>query len=268
MHTLTFSRRDFLNRSLTCATGAALAAVVPAGVITQACAAEKRSAEIYNNPFISIIIDDVGYNRSRVMPFLDLNAPITFSILPHLPYSLRLAEQIHTEGHEVMLHQPMEPYDRSIDPGPGALYLQQSRSEHYRIIDKNLGSIPFVVGVNNHMGSRYTESQENIYDALSIIKERKLFFIDSFTSSNSIAFDIARQLEMRAAFRNIFIDNVWDKDYVCNQLAKLKRHARRFGHAVGIGHPRRETIEALRDFFDEVENEGFIFTYASRIVYT
>jgi polysaccharide deacetylase 2 family uncharacterized protein YibQ len=222
----------------------------------------------HERPEIAIIIDDVGYNFSRVLPFLELGVPITFSILPRLMYSRRSAEKVHAEGHEIMLHQPMEPYSHLIDPGPGALYLSQGTKEMYKIIDENISSFPFSAGVNNHMGSRFTESREKVADTLKSFRERNFFFIDSITTHNSVAFNTARELNMTTAFRNVFIDNQWDKQYICLQLLKLKKHALKYGHAIGIGHPRPETVSALEEFLDELEGSSFSIVNASRIVYT
>jgi hypothetical protein len=238
--------------------------------LARALAGEQgRFQEIASSgrPKISIIIDDVGYNVSRVLPFLDLGVPITFSILPRLPYSSKLADMIAAEGHEIMLHQPMEPCNSSIDPGPGALYLCQSSEEVYKILVENTSNFPCATGVNNHMGSRFTESPEKVTETLKILKERNFFFIDSVTTRRSVAFSTARQLRITSAFRNVFIDNQWDKPYICRQLSRLKKHALRFGHAIGIGHPRPETVSALKDFFDGLEASGFSIANASQIVY-
>ncbi|MCP4715624.1 MAG: divergent polysaccharide deacetylase family protein [Deltaproteobacteria bacterium] len=263
------TRRDFLRQAAFAAAGAASAAsVLPgrcdAGVIEP----DRIPADTpHHQPQIAIIIDDVGYNVSRVLPFLELGVPLTFSVLPQVPYSRRLAEMIYQEGHEVMLHQPMEPYNPLINPGPGALYLTHTCDEMVRIIEDNIAGIPFAVGVNNHMGSHFTEVQAETREALKIFKDNNFFFIDSFTTSNSIAFETARDLHMTSAFRNIFIDNRSDNSYICSQLHKLKQHALRFGHAIGIGHPRPETVRALEEFLGDAGTEGFAVTYASHIVY-
>ncbi len=117
------------------------------------------------------------------------------------------------------------------------------------------------------MGSRFTESQEKVTETLTILKERNLFFVDSVTTHRSVAFSTARQLNITTAFRNVFIDNQWDKQYICSQLARLKTHALRFGHAIGIGHPRPETVSALKEFFDGLEGSGISISNASQIVY-
>jgi len=218
-------------------------------------------------PRIAIIIDDLGYSVSRVQPFLELGVPLTFSILPRLRYSCCLAEMIQAQGHEILLHQPMEPQNSHINPGPGALYLTQKNREIARIIEENVTSFPFAVGVNNHMGSLFTESRQKVSESLSVFKEKNFFFIDSVTSCHSIAFTTARKLRMETAFRNVFIDNQHDRDAVWGQLVRLKKHALRYGRAIGIGHPRPATVLALGDFLDDPDTARFSITYASELVH-
>jgi len=265
------SRRDFLIRSTLFTAGAYLGSNLPARPLVHALpCGHTGHGDDYSreNPKLSIIIDDVGYNTRRIEPFLRLGIPITFSILPHLRYSRKLAETVQAEGHEVMLHQPMQPYSSSFDPGPGALYLKQQTEEMYRIVEENLASFAHAVGVNNHMGSQFTESEEKMAAVLKLFKNKGLFFVDSVTTSNSVAFNTARKLHMTTAFRNVFIDNQREKSYICSQLVKLRKHALKYGHAIGIGHPRPETVGALEEFLDGLEGSGFSITYASQVVYT
>lgn len=265
VYTKNLTRRDFIIETAACAVGAWMGSSSLAQAMARSVPGTDPES-LSATPHLALIIDDVGYNVSRVMPFLDLGVPITFSILPHLRYSEKFADKAHAEGHEVMLHQPMEPYNPSIDPGPGALYLTHDARQIFEIVENNLSSIPFVIGVNNHMGSRFTESREKTGEALAAFRERQLFFIDSFTSCNSIAFDTARDLDMIAAFRNVFIDNTCDTHYISAQLKKLKKHALKFGHAIGIGHPRPETVSALADFIDGLKGSRLSIDTASRVV--
>jgi hypothetical protein len=262
------SRRDFLVKTALFTAGSLmgtnrlwepLAQALPNG-------SEQKVPDLRTeNPRIAIIIDDVGYSISRVMPFFELGVPVTFSILPQVLFSCRLAEKIHSEGHEIMLHQPMEPYNAMIDPGPGALYLYQTSEEVLQTIEENISSFPFAIGVNNHMGSHFTESKKKTEQALKVFREKNLFFIDSFTTSDSIAYATAMELEMTAAYRNVFLDNLPDKSYICSQFIKLRDRALRVGHAIGIGHPRPETVSVLKEFLDDLKGTGISVTYASEI---
>jgi polysaccharide deacetylase 2 family uncharacterized protein YibQ len=214
-------------------------------------------------PRIAFIIDDIGSSISRAQAFLDLKMPMTFSILPKLLYSDLLAEEIYERGQEIMLHQPMEPYCHEVDPGPGALYISYRDTEIEEIIEENLSQIPQATGVNNHMGSRFTSSSSKVVEALKIIKQKDLFFVDSLTSSHSQAYKMARRLNMRTAPRNVFLDTSPDIRAVRRQLRYLKQYALKHGAAIGIGHPHLSTLTALYDFKREINEKGPFFELVS-----
>jgi polysaccharide deacetylase 2 family uncharacterized protein YibQ len=197
---------------------------------------------------MAIIIDDIGNSLDRAREFLAMGAPLTFSILPRLPYSSLLAGEIAASGQEVMLHQPMEPVCDDQDPGPGALYLTYGGSEIEEILHANLNEIPQAVGVNNHMGSRFTASSGKVTEALQVIGERRLFFIDSLTTPRSAAFKTALSLKMRAGSRDVFLDNCLDEDMIRHRLVELRQRAETHGWAIGIGHPYPQTAKALEMF--------------------
>ncbi len=251
----TVSRREFILKAAFFSAGA-LAVFKPFRAVF---------AKDHSRPKIALIIDDVGYSIARVKPFLELGVPVTFSILPRLTYSHQLALKITEQGHEVMLHQPMEPYNPCIDPGPGAVYMKHTGMEIENIIKENIELTPLVSGVNNHMGSMFTESKDKIRQALRVFKEKDFFFIDSYTSSNSQAFFTAKRLKMRAGFRNVFLDNSHRTTDILLQLEKVKKYALRLGYSVGIGHPVSETAEALSEFLKSNRSK-FDFVYASRTV--
>jgi polysaccharide deacetylase 2 family uncharacterized protein YibQ len=214
-------------------------------------------------PQLAFIIDDIGSSISRAQAFLDLKMPMTFSILPKLQYSNPLAEEINGQGQEIMLHQPMEPYCHEVDPGPGALYISYRDSEIEEIIEENLSQIPQATGVNNHMGSRFTSCSSKVEEALKIIKQKDLFFVDSLTSSHSQAYKMARRLNMRAAPRNVFLDTSPDIRDVRRQLRHLKQFAFKHGAAIGIGHPHLSTLTALYEFKQELNKQGPFFELVS-----
>lgn len=214
-------------------------------------------------PRIAFIIDDIGNSISRAQAFLDLKMPMTFSILPKLQYSDILAEKIYDRGQEIMLHQPMEPYGHEVDPGPGALYISYRNTEIEEIIEENLSQIPQATGVNNHMGSRFTSCSDKVVEALKIIKQNDLFFVDSLTSSHSQAYKMARRLNMRTAPRNVFLDTSPDIRAVRRQLRHLKQYAIKHGAAIGIGHPHLSTLTALSDFKRELNKKEPFFELVS-----
>ena len=228
--------------------------------------ASPDSSEGFHHPSIALIIDDIGYSYSRARRFLDLGLPITFSILPRLNKGRDLAIEIHTRGHEIMLHQPMEPYDSGIDPGPGALYVGDAPQRITHIMEENISNIPYAAGVNNHMGSRFTEYREEVSRALGVVEDNGLFFIDSLTSGGSVAYKVARKRHMVSGCRNVFLDNRLDEAYILLQLHTLLGYARRYGHAIGIGHPFPETARAIARFVSTQKDFKDTLVRASEVI--
>ena len=234
------ARREFLYKTTAFSIGSLL------GLHSFSCAfaSDMPSQE----PRIALIIDDIGFSRSRLDMFLEIDTVMTFAILPRLPMSLLLAEEIHSLGYEIMLHQPMEPIDSTIDPGPGALYVGDDEDKIIMTVEENISEFPFATGVNNHMGSRFTECQREMKDVIKTLKNRGLFFVDSLTTTHSKGYQTAKSLNVASVKRNIFLDSVLEVSIIRRQLERLKEHALRTGSAIGIGHPFPETAEAIALF--------------------
>ena len=244
-NTSKIKRREFLYKSI----------VVLSGSILGLRCWSKAYANPYpgKNPEIAIIIDDIGFSEIRLDNFLDIGAQLTFSILPKLSMSSLLAEKIHSLNYEIMLHQPMEPLDPSIDPGPGALYVKDPPDKIVDIVKENISETPFVTGINNHMGSRFTACGSEMKEALSAVRDEGLFFVDCLTTNRSTGYRTAKTMNISAVRRNVFIDNIQNESTIRRQLEKLKRIAIKYGHAIGIGHPFPETARAVNLFYDDIK---------------
>jgi polysaccharide deacetylase 2 family uncharacterized protein YibQ len=256
------NRRDFLLKSTSFLAGS----LVGLTGFSKALAFGEQEKNPFCNPRIALIIDDIGFSFYRTRLFLDMKVPLTFSILPRLVHSRDLAYEIHDKGHEIMLHQPMEPLSSDIDPGPGALYVGYGAMRISDIMEENIGHVPFAAGVNNHMGSKFTECRREIKEALKVVRGKDLFFVDSLTSSRSMGYKTARGLHMPAACRNIFLDNVPDESDILVQLHKLKRHAQKYSRAIGIGHPFPETAAAIGQFLNNIKDSGISLVHVSKIL--
>jgi len=257
------NRRDFLCKSAYLVTGSLLGV----NSFSKAFAFTGQGESPFLRPRIALIIDDIGNSLPLARQFLGLNIPITFSILPRVAYSRDLSLEISDHGHDVMLHQPMQPYNSRLDPGPGALYEGDNSSRITEIIEENISEVPLAIGVNNHMGSRFTECQREIYEALRVIKNDDLFFIDSRTSSNSKAFKTAKKLNLTTDRRNVFLDTIRDESAILFRLNQLKQYAQRYGHAIGIGHPFPETARAIEHFLKDLPVSDSSFVHISKIMY-
>jgi uncharacterized protein len=196
-------------------------------------------------PMVAIIIDDMGYHKDIGYELIGLPMNLTFSFLAAAPFTTKLEEMAFQAGRVVLLHQPMEPKGKEWDPGPGALLIGQTKEEQKSLFYQNLEAVPHAVGVNNHMGSFYTEDRKSMDDLMQLVRAQGLFFVDSVTTARSQGLAAARAAGVPAARRHIFLDNVHSEDKVCKQLQKLVISAEENGWAIGIGHPNAATLAAL-----------------------
>ncbi len=218
-------------------------------------------------PLIAIIIDDIGYDRIIAEKFLELDAVITFSILPHSPFQNTISRIAHSKGFETMLHLPMEPKEYpKVKPGPGALLMSMSPDQLLNQLINDLDAVPYIKGVNNHMGSKMTENSDQLYQIFSVLKQRGLFFIDSHTTSKSLCKPSSRLLQIPFAQRDVFIDHIPEPDFIRKQIKMLIRIANKKGRAVGIAHPHIETYEVFCEVLPEL-NKKVRLVPASEIVH-
>ncbi len=230
-------------------------------------AAEKPAAGPAGEaPLAAIIIDDIGYSPEIVRDLAALGRPLTLAVLPDCPHSRDSVQLALDDGLEVMLHLPLEALAPGAARAPGTIDTGTPRAEIRRRVSAFLDEVPGVKGVNNHTGSKATEDPAVMLDVLEAVKERGLYFIDSRTSSRTVAYDAARALGVRCASRRVFLDQPPGADTVKKRLEELIQWARRDGRAVGIGHARPETVEALRAGLARAEAAGVRLVFASRIV--
>ena len=216
---------------------------------------------------LAVIIDDLGYNGAVSHAMMALPADLTLAILPGGDHSRTLAQLGQAAGREILLHQPMEPQDYPrISPGPGALFVTMDTATIQRVLRRNLERFPEAVGVNNHMGSRFTSDPHAMDAVMTVLRERHLFFIDSRTAESTVGMKRAVAGRVPTASRDVFIDNTPEVDAILHQLAILERRAGREGGAIGIGHPYPETLAALRIWLPTLPKHGIQLVRVSRFL--
>jgi polysaccharide deacetylase 2 family uncharacterized protein YibQ len=220
---------------------------------------------IRTGAYVAIIIDDMGMDRARAARLAALPGPLTFSYLAYAPDIDAQSRGARANGHEIMLHLPMEPEGRD-DPGPGALRISLTDDEIRARTAASLDRLPLAVGLNNHMGSKFTRDLRAMRPVLAELASRGLLFVDSRTSGSSVGLDVAKQSGVAAAGRDVFLDNEIDARAIRVQLAELERVASRRGSAIAIGHPHEATIEALAQFLPGMQARGLQLVAASAIV--
>ena len=208
-------------------------------------------------PAIAIVLDDLGGSARDVERVLELKAALTLSFLPAGADAPALAARARRAGHDVLLHIPMEPNDSRLDPGESALLVDRDATALRRTLADSLERFDGYVGINNHMGSRFTRDRRGMAVVLTELKARGLMFLDSKTTLGSQAPWVAGALRLPFAERDVFLDAVIEPEAIAFQLRRLERVARERGVAVAIGHPHDATLAALRAWLPEARARGF-----------
>lgn len=214
---------------------------------------------------IAIVIDDWGYNLNNLVLLKQIKYPLTLAILPNLAYSKRISQEAHVLGFETILHLPMEPREKvrleqnTVMTGMDSLAVKD-------ILVSDLGSIDYVKGVSNHMGSAAIGDPAVINVIFSELKKRRMYFLDSYVSSQDITRNLAIKMNLGFARRNVFLDNKDEPQYIKEQIFQLKIKAKNYGRAIGIGHDRKSTLEVLKEVMPQLEKEGYKFVFVSELL--
>jgi len=252
--------------------GKSTPSIEQAKIIQQDTSIRKPEIKMFKEerPKVVIIVDDLGLNKEPIDELIKLPAPLNFAVLPNLPYSRYAADMAHRKGWDVILHLPMEPTDSSgytgVDAGDGVLLVGLSKKEILSKLERNLDSVPHITGVNNHMGSKFTENAELMGLVLERIQSEGLFFIDSRTSNKTTGYEIAKKLRIKTAQRDVFLDRgSQGGDYIRSQIQKLISISKEKGYAVGICHPYPDTLIVLSDMLPKIKEEVDIIPASSAV---
>ena len=242
-----------------------LQGVLPAA---QAATVDGGEAPAEGEPVarIALVIDDLGRSIEDIRVLERLGVPITYAVLPYEEETPAVAAELRRQDREILLHLPMEPRSHAENPGPGALLLGMPRDQLRQLTAEALQAVPGAVGVNNHMGSGLTEDEGSMEAILGVLAKRKLFFLDSRTSAQSVGYRTAMGLGLPAAERQVFLDSDPQPAAVRAQFQRLLDLARQRGAAIAIGHPLPATLAALAEEVPRARAAGFEFVPVSYLL--
>jgi uncharacterized protein len=217
-------------------------------------------------PVIAIVIDDMGIDKADAARVIGLQGPLTIAFMS---YATELDSQAHAAraaGDEIWMHIPMEPLDGEVDAGPNVLKTDLAPEEIRRRLDWALARLPGIVGVNNHMGSKFTQYAPGMTVVMEDLRARGLAFLDSRTIAATVASRVAGQMGVPHIDRDVFIDNDESVQAVLRQLGETEHVAARRGYALAIGHPHPTTIAALQQWLPTLKAKGFVLVPASALL--
>lgn len=215
---------------------------------------------------IAIVLDDWGYNLNNAEWLKKIKEPLTLAILPRRTYSGVISQLALEFKKEAILHLPLEPH---LQPQyrlePDTIVSSMPRKEIAKILEVDIKSVPGIKGVSNHMGSLATENEKLMTAIFTELKKRGLYFLDSFTGK-TVCKKLSASMGMPYARRHVFLDNKPDREYIIGQVETLAKIAAQEGAAIGIGHDRARTLEALAECMPNLRKRGFKFVYVSDLV--
>lgn len=211
---------------------------------------------------LALVIDDLGRSLDDLATLERLGIPLTYAVLPFESRTAQVVTALTTGKREVLCHLPMEA-ETGANPGDGALVSGMGADELAAATAHALDAVPGAAGANNHMGSRLTADPDAMRAILGVVKERKLFFLDSRTSAESVGYRTARSLGVAAAERQVFLDRDPAPEAIDRELARWLEVARERGAAIAIGHPHSATFEALAREVPRARAAGYEFVPVS-----
>jgi len=219
-----------------------------------------------NRPLVAVVIDDLGLDRARTAEVIRLRGPLTLSFMTYANNLAQQTEMARRAGQELFLHVPMEAVDRHEDPGPHGLFTAQSRDEILDRLRWGLARFDGFVGINNHMGSKFTADANSMAPVMAELHARGLAFLDSRTSAASTGVRLAIAYGVPHAARDVFLDDDQTPAAIAKELARAEQVARQHGSAIAIGHPHDATITALKSWLPQIEGKGLALAPVSAVV--
>ncbi len=216
------------------------------GTVLFACQAQAAK--------LAILIDDFGYRQQNENQVLQMPKAVSIAIFPNAPDSRIMMEKAHQQGREILIHLPMAPLSKQ-PLEKDTLTPSMSSEEVKRIVDQAIKSIPYAVGINNHMGSAMTSSLPGMEKVMQAMNAHSLFFLDSMTIGNTKSVQAAAGTQVRVIKRNVFLDDVQNEAEIRKQFERAIQLARRNGYAIAIGHPHPTTVRVLQQMLPNLPSD-------------
>ncbi|MDH5786412.1 MAG: divergent polysaccharide deacetylase family protein [Chromatiales bacterium] len=217
-------------------------------------------------PVVALIIDDLGDRLYDGRRAIELPGNVTYSILPRTTYSRKLSELAYGHGKEVMMHQPMEAVGGA-PMGPGGLSQGMGRQAFVEALHRNFASVPHARGINNHMGSLLTRQPLQMAWLMEELRWRgNLYFVDSTTTSQTVALKVANSYRLPGLRRNIFLDHTREEGAIRDQFDRLVSQARAVGSSLAIAHPYPETLMILEQMLPTLKQQGIDLVSVSDLI--
>ncbi len=216
----------------------------------------KEIQVVKGKPKLAIIIDDVG-TASQVKAIKSLRIPLTMSFLP--PSKARPnTPKLAAKEKFYMVHLPMEARNWSAEE-PKTLRVHDSQKVVLNRIKEIKKWFPKVHYINNHTGSKFTANETAMNRLIYALKKNSIYFIDSRTTAQTKAPKVLKNFGLKYVARDVFLDHHMDKPYVLKQIKQAIEVAKKHGTAIAIGHPHKNTLQALYESKKLLKDVDLVF---------
>ncbi|WP_301098334.1 divergent polysaccharide deacetylase family protein [Otariodibacter sp.] len=195
---------------------------------------------------LAIVIDDIGYRNKEDLAIYELPKEVNIAIIPSAPHAADRAKKAFEQGRDILIHLPMQPKNSAVLVEAGALTVGMNEDKIKHLVEFSRVRVPYAIGLNNHMGSGATSDRKTMEYLMKVLSSQQLFFLDSKTVGDSVAYKVAKEFGVNALERNIFLDNSDELSDVQHQFNSAINYARKHGLAIMIGHPRKNSISVLK----------------------
>ncbi|MEN8223533.1 MAG: divergent polysaccharide deacetylase family protein [Acidobacteriota bacterium] len=229
---------------------------------------KKQIEKTGGKPKIAFIIDDIGAYNIGAFELKKLGIPITASVLPDSPHAQEEAEWISRYNLKSLIHLPMQP-KKDLNNYPDhhkVITMTSSIQEIKELVKRARKIIPDAEGINNHQGSLVTSDKKMMNKVLSVIRDEGMYFIDSKTDFDSLAWKTARDMSVRTAIRDVFLDHTRSYEHSMFQIKRLVEIARRTGKGIAIGHPFDTTLAAITDSLNFIRASGVEIVFVNELI--
>ena len=217
---------------------------------------------------VALLVDDFGYSNGPVVEaFLnELDIPLTVAIIPGTPYANLVAEKAYKQKKEIMVHLPMQPQQEFKGSYRWIVLEGMPESKIKKLVREAIEDVPHARGLNNHMGSLITTQEEPMRAVLEVIKRENLYFVDSRSSHNSIAFSLARRMGVRSARNDCFLDNQKEIEYIKERFYSHLESVKNGRDSVAVCHATLTTARAIKEIVSQLEKRKIELVLVSELV--
>ena len=225
----------------------------------------RSSLSVYANPHgasgqpqIAVVLGDIGLNlETTIASIQQLPGTITLAFSPYGSNLSALTRQAREGGHEILLQMPMEPLTFLLDdPGPHTLLTSLPVKANIERLEWIMSRFSGYIGIVNHMGSRFTASDEHLQPIMATLHRRGLMYLESGLDGRSVASDLASAIGMPSLASSHILDREASIPYIDAQLQALEATARKKGIAIAIASPYPVTIERLSQWSRTLPTKG------------